>query len=233
MLLFASCSSPKTSASDQVTPGLESWVIKYQRGPCFGQCPVYAFYLLKDHTGLLYVHANLLEPGWYAASLDHESVNDLLMLLEPGNWWNEDLSDQPEIADLPSLNLTYLHQDGVRTIHVKSRYSQSQSTVFENLNHLVSESLWTPSDLRPLEMAQSSETDVIVQLEKEVDIYEWMKKFENFGIELKKKISPNQQYYLVSKNPSMGNANDFLQLIKLDGDVVDAQWDKVTEQRDK
>ena len=231
MLLFTACSSPKTSASDQVTPGMESWVIKYQRGPCFGECPVYAFYLLKDHTGLLYVHANLLEPGWYAASLDHESVNDLLMLLEPKAWWDEDLSDQPEIADLPSLNLTYLHTEGVRTIHVKSRYSNAQSNVFEKLNHLVSESQWVTSELRPLEMAQASETDVIVQLKEGVDIHEWMKKFESFGIVLKKKISPNQHYYLVSKNPSMGNANDFFQLIKLDENVVDAQWDKVTEQR--
>jgi len=231
-IFTASCqSSKKTAVTDQITPDLKSWVLKYQRGPCFGQCPVYAFYLLSDNTGLIYVHANLLEPGWYSAPLDQEALHEIMMLLEPAAWWHEDLSGEPEIADLPLLNLTYWHPQGLRALTVQSQFSHSLSYVFEKLNHLVDEGRWVVSDFRPLETPELAQTDVIVQLKEGVDIHDWMKKFERFGIQLKKKIAPHQQYYVVKKNPAMGDSNDFLQYIKIDSDVIDAQWDKTMEQR--
>ena len=61
---LASCHLSKgTSTVQDNTTQWSPWVIKYERGPCFGQCPVYVFYLLSDHTGLIEVKANLLEPG--------------------------------------------------------------------------------------------------------------------------------------------------------------------------
>ncbi len=231
-ILIVSCQSSKnTAVTDQITPELKSWVLKYQRGPCFGQCPVYAFYLLSDNTGLIYVHANLLEPGWYSAPLDQESVHEILMLFEPEAWWHEDLSGEPEIADLPLLNLTYWHAQGLRTLTVRNQFSRSLSYVFEKLNHLIEEGRWMTTDLRPLESPEVPQTDVIVQLKEGVNIHVWMKKFERFGIQLKKKIAPHQQYYVVKKNPAMGDSNDFLQYIKIDIDVIDAQWDLTMEQR--
>lgn len=211
-------------------PGIKSWILKYDRGPCFGQCPIYSFYLLPDHTGLIHVQANLLEPGWYLAPLDQNAVSQVLALLEPDSWWHEDLSHQPEISDLPLLNLTYFHPKGMRTLMVQKQFSTSLSHVFEKLNHLVTEGRWVKTDLRPVEI-KMNQTDVIVQLKNGVEIQEWMKKFDRFGIKLKKRITPHQQFYLVQKDPVKGDANDFLQYIKLDKDVIGAEWDKKLEMR--
>ncbi|MBK9981767.1 MAG: hypothetical protein IPP15_04980 [Saprospiraceae bacterium] len=231
-LLSTGChSSRKNAISESTVPGLKSWTLKYQRGPCFGQCPVYAFYLLSDNTGLIYVHANLLEPGWYTAPLDQKAVHEIMQLVEPAAWWHEDMTGQPEIADLPLLNLTYLHPDGVRTLTVQKQFSTSLSNVFEKLNKIVTEGRWVTTDMRPLESPQEPQTDVIVQLKEGVDIHQWMKTYERFGIELKKKIAPRQHYYLVRKDPAKGDSNDFLQYIKLDTNVVGAEWDKTLEQR--
>lgn len=231
ILLTACHSAKKSSMSETTTPGLKSWTLKYQRGPCFGQCPVYAFYLLSDNTGLIYVHANLLEPGWYAAPLDNEAMREVLSLMERHAWWHEDLSSQPEVSDLPLLNLTYFHPDGIRTLTVQKQFSASLSHVFDKLNHIVSETHWMPTEIRPLETSSEPQTDVIVQLREGVNIHDWMKKYDRFGIELKRKISPRQQYYLIKKDPARGDSNDFLQYIKLDGDVVGAEWDKVLKLR--
>lgn len=230
-LSVACHSSKKKMMAESTVPGLKPWTLKYQRGPCFGQCPVYAFYLMSDNTGLIYVHANLLEPGWYTAPLDQKAVHEILQLVEPVAWWHEDMSGQPEIADLPLLNLTYLHPDGVRTLTVQKQFSTSLSNVFEKLNKLVNEGRWVTTDIRPLESPEVPQTDVIVQLKEGVDIHQWMLKYERFGIELKKRIAPRQQYYLVKKDPAKGDSNDFLQYIKRDTDVVDAEWDKTLEQR--
>ena len=87
-----------------------------------------------------------------------------------------------------------------------------------------------PTQLRPLE-SNAEPTDVIVQLKENIDIQSWMKKFDRFGIKLIKRLTPRQHYYLVSKDPAKGNANDFLQYIKSDPDVVEAQWDKQLQKR--
>lgn len=232
LVTLVSCHLSKgTSTVQDNTTQWSPWVIKYERGPCFGECPVYIFYLLTDHTGLIEVKHNLLEPGWYHAPLDQEAIHQILTDIEPESWWNEDLSGQPEIADLPSASIVYKHKDGLRWMSVQGRISDQVNSVFQKVNHLVTEARWTPSALRPFQPTVAEPTDVIVQLKEGVVIQEWMKKYEHFGIKLKKKVTPHMQYYVVSKDPGMGDANDFLQYIKIDPDVVDAQWDKALTPR--
>ena len=203
------------------------WVIEYERGPCFGECPVYTFYLLSDYTGLVESRYHLMEPpGWYASALDQEEVHALLADLEPESWWHEDLSTLPEIADLPVMSLLYKHKDGLRWYAVQSKMSGQASRIFQELDHLVREARWVTTTKRPIAPDVPEPTDVIVQLKDGVDIHEWMMPYERFGIKLKRRLSPNQPYYVVSKDPGMGTANDFLQYIKLDPNVISAQWDQ-------
>ena len=228
MLLLISCTTKKTyQTNTEASADAKPFVLKFERGPCFGRCPVYSFYLLSDHTGVLHVKGNFLDSaGWYGAQLDQESVVEILEWIEPREWWLPDLQNQPEIADLPSSSLIYHHPMGMRTIAIQSRTSPSLEDVFAKINQLVSKGTWKPTDLRPLESVLSDQTDVIVQLKEGVDINKWMKKFDRFGIYLKKRLTPNHQYYLVAKDQAKGHANDFLQYIKIDPDVIEAQWDK-------
>ncbi len=114
---------------------------------------------------------------------------------------------------------------------VQGKISDQVADLFQKVNHLVTEARWTPTALRPNQPTLPEPTDVIVQLKEDVDIQEWMKKYERFGIKLKKRVSPQQQYFVVTKDPGMGAANDFLQYIKLDPEVVGAQWDNPVTQR--
>jgi hypothetical protein len=232
IFLVLSCHTSKSRVPDtRNTTGLWPWVIKYDRGSCFGECPVYTFYLLADHHGLIDVRYNLLEPGWYEADLDQEAVHQLISDIEPESWWNQDLSDLPEIADLPGLSLLYKHKDGLRWIATRGKMSGSMTDVFQNLDHMVTEARWKPTQQRPLNPEIPEPTDVLVQLKEGVDIQMWMKKFEHYGIRLKKKVAPKMQFYVVSKDPSIGSANDFLQYIKLDPEVIEAQWDHALSSR--
>lgn len=231
-----SCTTQKNNqsqATSTVTDTIQPYVLKYDRGPCFGQCPVYTFYLLSDHTGLVNSKANLMpESGWYHTQLDQEAIAEILELVEPLSWWTPDLRDQPEIADMPSSHLSYWHKDGLRTISIQSRTSHSVEIVFGKLGHLVSEARWAVTDLRPVESPEQPQTNVIVQLKPGVEIESWMKKFDRFGIHLIKRLTPNQAYYVVAKDESKGSSNDFLQYIKRDADVIDAQWDRAVGKRE-
>ena len=233
LLQLMSCKTSKPNQDGvQTSDTLKTYVLKFNRGPCFGKCPVYSFYLLSDHTALIHAKANFLDTaGWYFKQPDQESIAEILELIEPIEWWIQDLNDQPEIVDLPSTTLIYNHPQGVRTITIQSRTNQQLDNVFEKLSHLVSDGRWKATQLRPLEIPSPEKTDVIVQLKEGVEINTWMKKFDRFGIHLKKRLTPNQQYYLVAKDPDKGNANDFLQYIKIDPDVIEAQWDMELSER--
>jgi hypothetical protein len=232
---FSSCKSQKQNmVTTPTSDTLKTYVLKYERGPCFGQCPVYSFYLLSDHTAIVNAKANLMDTaGWYFSNPDQESIVEILELLEPVEWWMTDLKEEPEIADLPHVSLHYFHPKGARHMNIHSRTTHSLENVFAKLNHLVSESIWSKTELRPYEIPEPPLTDLIVQLKDGVNINDWIKKYEQFGAQLKKRITPNQQYYLVSKHPDKGFANDFLQSAKIDPDVIDAQWDKPLQERDK
>ena len=231
-MAMISCKTHKQNQVAEEHKDVKKFVLKYDRSPCFGQCPVYTFYLLDDHTALVYAKANLMDSsGWYFARPDQESIVEILELIEPESWWLQDLKDEPVIADLPSVNLVYYHPKGVRNVSIQSRTSHAFEMVFGKLNHIVTESRWEPTGLRPDEIPEKELTNVIVHLDQDADILQWMKKFDAFGIRLIKRIAPNQQYYLVAKDADKGNANDFLQLIKRDPEVIDAQWDRKLEER--
>ncbi len=235
-LMVGACKPTKTSkAADPlefVSPD-SVWLVKYERTPCFGDCPVYTFYLTVDNNGFLESKYNFLEIGWYAADLDEESVHALIGDLEPEAWWNEDLRHQPEIADLPGRSIVYKHKDGLRWYAVGGRLSEQSEYIYSILDQLVNSAEWIPTEHRPVDLNVPEPIDVIVQLKEDVHIEKWMTKFDNFGITLVKKVAPNLSYYVVTWNKNKGTANDFLQYIKLDEQVVEAQWDQALNGRSK
>jgi hypothetical protein len=231
--LVISCKSKKVATTADETKNIPgSWIIKYERGPCFGKCPVYNLYVLTDHTGLIQVKENLIQPGWYAAALDQKAVDALLKTLESDKCWHPDLSDQPVISDQPSHHLEYKHPSGLRTLDIQSRYNTDLSNLFREINHLAVESKWEPTELRPIGVAAGTALDLIVQLKEDVDINTWIKKYESsFGATVKKKISPKQTFYLITKAPDKGTPDAFYQALKKDKDLIGVQFDSKTEQR--
>ena len=230
---ITACKSKKAATTTDTTidpPG--SWVLQYDRGPCFGKCPVYTFYLLKDHTGLMQVKQNLMQPGWYAAPLDQKEVDALLALLESDKYWHPDLSDQPSISDQPSHYLEYHHPSGVRTLTITDRFNTDLSNLFKELNHMATESKWETTSLRPVGVQASSTADLIVQLKPGVDANAWIKKYESiYGATIVKRISPSQDFYLITKDPAKGSIDAFYQALKMDRYALDVSFDNKPKYR--
>lgn len=227
--LFTTACKSKKAAAIAATPSDPpgTWLLKYDRGPCFGRCPVYTFYLLKDHSGLLQVKQNLMSPGWYAAPLDQKEVDALLNMLEDDKYWHPDLKDQPSISDQPSHYLEYHHPGGDRRLTITDKFNTDLSNLTKQLNHLATESKWDTTSLRPVEAGSASTQDVIVQLKEGVDVYGWIKQYESvYGATIKKRVSPNQDYYVITKDPAKGSFDAFFQALKLDKQLVDVQIDR-------
>jgi hypothetical protein len=194
---------------------------------------VYTFYLLKDHTGLMQVKQNLMQPGWYAAPLDPREVDALLSMLESDKYWHPDLSDQPSISDQPSHYLEYHHPAGDRRLTITDKINTDLSNLFKELNHLATESKWQTTSLRPVGPETThSANDIIVQLEEGVDVNTWLKNYQsNYGATVKRKISPNQNFYIITKDPAKGSIDSFYQALKRDRYIVSVSFDKGSRNR--
>jgi|GEM_PF-1600913 len=225
------CTKHSSTADASTPPG--TWILKYDRGPCFGSCPVYTLYLLTDHHGLLYAKTNLLPQGWYAASLDQKEVDELLRMLELDKYWHPDLSDQPTISDQPSHHLEYKHPSGLRILDAQSKFNTDLSDLFRKFNHLVEETKWDTSSMRPADFVPQPSLDFIVQLKAGIDPDKWIKKYATYGATVKRKISPSQTYYLISKDPAKGSSDNFYAALKRDQDLIGVQIDSHTENRNK
>jgi hypothetical protein len=232
-VLSCKCTKKTTTSDPTSSSSPGTWLLKYDRGPCFGYCPVYTFYLLKDHQGLVQVKANLLTPGWYYAALDQKEVDQLLKMLESDRYWHPDLTDQPDISDQPSHHLEYRHPSGLRVLDVQSKFNTDLSDLFRKLNHLVEETKWDTTSLRPIDAASTAGLDLIVQLKEGIDPNTWIKKYASFGAMVKKKIAPQQNYYLITKDPAKGTSDEFYQTLKRDPDLIGVQFDSQTEKRSK
>ena len=223
----------KTAASELSTSTPGTWILKYDRGPCFGSCPVYTLYILTDHHGLLYSKANLLPQGWYGAALDQKEVNELLNMLESDKYWHPDLTDQPTISDQPSNHLEYKHPSGLRTLDAQSRFNTDLSNLFRKFNLMVEGTKWDTTSMRPADFVPQPSLDFIVQLKAGIDPDKWIKKYSTFGAVVKRKISPNQTYYLISKDPAKGSSDNFYAALKRDQDLIGVQIDSHTSDRSK
>lgn len=235
VLFIVACKTTKPAA-DKSSQGFTQdsvWVLKYERSPCFGECPVYTFFLTEDNNGLLQAKYNFLTPGWYAADLDEESVHAMMGDLEPEEWWYEDLRHLPEVADLPGRSLVFKHRDGLRWYAAGGRVSERAEYIFGKLDELVRSSHWDSTIVRPVGLDVPEPSDVIVQLKNGVEIDRWLKRYELFGISLVRKVAPSLQYYVVTWDKDKGTANHFLKTIRQDNDVLGAQWDQALNGRSK
>ncbi len=234
VLLTTACTSSRKASHAKGSESSDmAWVLKFNRGPCFGTCPVYTFYLLADHSGLLEVRGHFLDTGWYHATLDQENIHYLLQDIEPDTWWNSIRIEEPMIQDMPVMSLTYKHIRGWRQFVTQGREDHELVQVTHQLDQLVQQEVWTKTKIRPLHPEIPEPTDVIVHLREGVDVQRWMEGFKSFGIEFQKRLTPRQSYYLVSKTPSMGSPEDFINTIKSDPNVIDAQWDRPVLPRDR
>jgi hypothetical protein len=222
------CSS-KTVPAETANAQLD-WIVRYSRGPCFGQCPVFELYLAKDGTAILHARANMLEPGWYAGRVPRAEVKEVTRVIDPPGFWTKPAEDQPEIADLPSMHLVYRDGRTVCQLQAKGRMTDDMSRVFLMLDNMMAHTAWTPTDRRPVPWQETTDA-IIVQLKPGVLPEVWLSEYHAMGLRLERVIAQRTGHYLFKLTRADVEPNDILQHVRQDPDVIGAQWDHPVQPR--
>ncbi|TVR78872.1 MAG: hypothetical protein EA412_07760 [Chitinophagaceae bacterium] len=109
MFIFISCKGAEKATVDNNLEEVE-YLIKYEKTPCFGDCPVFS--LLVDSNGDIFYHAkrNLDKTGEFTASLTFEELELLKELIKNSEF--EEMAkrypkDREIPADLPASAITF------------------------------------------------------------------------------------------------------------------------------
>ena len=207
-----------------------AWKLMYDRGPCYGFCPIFTFYLLDNGNAIVESKGHFLDTGWYQTTLDKSKVNTILKTLDKESFWHPDFRDVPEISDLPSHHLLYFKDKEKREIKIHTHITEELSEFFQNFTDMIEAAKWDTTSLRPSYFEPSR--NIIVQLKSGVDIQNWINRYTYAGAFMVKRIAPNQSYYLISKQSNVYSFEEFFQVLKTDEELVGVEWDKALDKRD-
>lgn len=204
---------------------------QYHQGGCFGRCEVYTLEVYNN--GLLVFKGERFtdKPGIWHKNLDRRVVTSFLDSFNQVNYQQYPSVFPSLLPDAPTTTITWY--DGQQVAHPLSFKEETAPELrryadrFQQLASMagyrqVSESL-TPG--LPVPTSDQERENIIVHLKEGVDAGAWVGKYGKQGVSLKERITPNNAYYLIAADPNLMRADELLEYLRRDEDVISAQLD--------
>lgn len=218
-------------------------LIKYKKGACFGQCPVYNI-TVSPEGKLTYVGKRFVDKeGTYKRVLSKKEFRKLKRKFKRAKI-SKITMEENQIQDAASNTFAYEDQmiklvmGTPKKLKKAEDYLLSLSPLQEDANYA-----WAISQkpkVKPEKKGgqrpgriENANQEIIVELKTGVDIQAWLKKYHKDGISLKKKLTPNRELYLLSFRPRTSDFNTLLKKIKSDEEVDTAEANKKVEMRSR
>jgi len=170
--------------------------IRYHRGSCYGRCEVYALNVYEN--GLLVFEGQRFtdRPGTWEKSIDRRRVTSLLDSFARADFPNYPRSFRGQVADAATISMTYYDAEGTM---YKTSFKDSEPPELELLSKKLHDLAHLPN--------YRQVSDTIVGRKNRV----------------KNRISPNSPYYIITADPNIMGAEELLEFLRQDKDVVSAQ----------
>ncbi len=213
-------------------------IISYNKGACMGKCPVYS--ISVDNQGLLRYDGklNVEKIGIYKTQLTDKEMKKLLCKFEQAKINQLDDNYGMDIMDVQMTTIAYKDSTMQKIIMSKIELPKKLMKAETYLQSLTKDSKnkkikWTREEEveKNLGRKEMVEKLVIVQLNEETIIENWIKKYSKYGLRLNKQITPNQPLYLVHFDPKTIQIGKLLKQLNADVDVKSAEENKKVEMR--
>lgn len=203
--------------------------VRYHRGSCYGRCEVYTLNVYEN--GLLIFEGERFtdRPGTWEKSIDRRRVTSLLDSFAKSDFANYPVSFRGQIADAATIEVTYYDEAGKRyeTSFKDSAPPELQllSNKLHDLAHLPNYRLVSDTivGLRHVPLANKTRQEIIVQLNEGITAENWVIAYGKQNVQIKNRISPRSPYYIITADPNIMGAEELLNFLRQDKDVVSAQ----------
>ena len=229
-ILFALSGCDLTSQlGESARPGPSPALLRvgYTQGHCFGDCPVFALEVYAD-AELVYKGERFTDrPGTWRKRGDREEIATLIERLESIDWQQYPARFPSRLPDLATTTITW-YGKGEEPIAVafKEETAPELRRVADDLKRLANEEGYRQVaddvDGKPA-TAKGAREEIIVLLPADTDAKMWVGNYAKQRVELKERIDPNGNYYLIAADPNVMSAKELLRYLHEDKQVLSAQ----------
>ena len=212
-----------------------------KKGMCFGKCPVYNLKVMKGGMAEISAQKHVQgKKGLYRKKLDKNAYNDLLKTFKESNFTQFPADYKSNIPDLPLVTIGYVVEDTLALVRGKEERPSSLMQLQYKLEKLAQSEGW---DL----IEEYTRPDVKVEEEKPTYILseiiilpspgtmlpKWFKSYEEYGLRVLKRLTPNQNYWLITYDEGKVKPEKILTMLKADDAISEAEFNKETSKRDR
>ncbi len=211
-----------------------------RKGMCFGKCPVYSLKVMKG--GMAELSAQKFLPGkrgLYRKKLDKATYNDLLQAFAESDFTKFPSDYKSMIPDLPLITIGYVAEDTLALVKGKEDRPSNLMQLQYKMEKLAKSEGWDLIKEYAREEENTREEEKPVYIYSEIIILpnpgtmlpKWFKSYEEFGLRVLKKITPNQNYWLVTYDQGKVKPEKMLTMLKADSAIKEAEFNKETSTR--
>ncbi|MDF1699007.1 MAG: DUF6438 domain-containing protein [Saprospiraceae bacterium] len=208
------------------------------KGACFGRCPVYELKIYhKGYVTFLGLQ-NTKNLGLFERKLSKQDYKDVIKAFEKLDFDKYPDNFDSRIPDLPEIKIGFHNGSKFRIVTGKENRPEDLMQAQFELEKIIDNNNWTL--LKSLEEVQSNikkedpiiENEVIISPKKGLLLTKWLASKDEYGVRLIKKIAPALDLYLIAFDTDKIKPKTFLRLLQQDKDILSAEFNKRTTQRD-
>lgn len=212
--------------------------VSYRSGPCYGRCEVFTLELYANGLMLFKGERFTERPGVWEKNIDRRRMVGLLDSFERADFENYPVSFRSQIPDAATTEIIWYDED--QTAY-RTSFKEFASPELEQLSlqirRLAGTEGWkqiseTITETGAVPVANKAREEIIVQLASGVQVKAWIIAYGKQNVQFVKRISPNGDYYLITADPNIMSAEELLEFLRQDKDVLGAQLNGKVEGRD-
>ena len=244
ILTLISCKSKKNQMdNDSLVLSEDNFKVILKKGACYGTCPVFTMTIHSDGQVEYEGRSFTDRLGTFTKELSKDQMIEVLQKIDASDFYN--LSDRyvSKIADLPMTKITVIDEDNeTKTTTFKENKPENLGTLANYLSVIANnESGWTMSKPAPVDADINEDqkadptidkTEIIIKPMDGVKIALWFKaNKDTYGLFLKKKISPNSNYWLFTYDTKRFTPETIVSVINADPEIESIQFNETVENR--
>lgn len=225
LAFFISCKSTKP-VSELTEDDIQ---ITLRKGGCFGSCPVYSFNVYDGGYCTFIGEMNTEKIGTYSKQIEKEVYKELINSFEDADFHNFDDMYESNIPDLPLITMSYNNGKSVKTIKGK----RERPTILHRLQFKLekiaeSDKSWTLISEKTVDENQGpkyNKAHIVLNLRHGSQLASWFNKMrKEHGVRILKKLSNDEDSWLISYNLSKYSPEEMLELLRNDPNVESAEF---------
>jgi hypothetical protein len=218
----------------------EDAIMSLEKGPCPGKCSVYNLHIYKNRYAVYEGIANADKYGIYAKKLSKGQVAEFKQEYEKAKFMEFDNEYPIPSLDFPTIIMTYRNDKASKTIKGSVNRPPNVIAIQKKLENLTKSEAFklvkaydkqvtfeevaeTRKDSAPNDIIDN---EIILELNSNVFMAQWLKKYPQYDVQLVKKLSPDMSYWVVTYNKTKIAPKDFLGILKQDKDLIFVEFNK-------